>query len=240
MQAKQFEHEKMGVPITEEMLQCIQKRNSTESYPFLYPGTTDLDYGEAKFVLSRKRTIGVTLDDLDAFRENRDAQSSDESRFSAGFEDDHDVDFNTDGYVPPASEVTVAVSDATRQLQDTIANSVCRYKITSTQRTDYRKSMMNVIDGVLDDPDNSKNDIDFFKSGLLELKNQLREKKERENAKRKGDIETEDEQSSKRARLTDEKNGSEEVPGEEEPTIVWSAKTSRRGPKDVRHRNSLG
>ena len=87
---------------------------------------------------------------------------------------------------------------------------------------------MNIVDGVLNDPDNSKDDIEFFRSGLFELKNRLRQQKE----VGKG---TEEMQQSKRPKRNIQDSQSKDA-----PKIVWGAKTSCRGPKQARMRNSLG
>lgn len=86
MQAKQFAYERLGVPIRSDLLADIKRQNSSHTYPFLYSGTSQVDYAEAKFVLSREATSATTYGDLDTYRfkqhNKQDNDSDDQSRFS--------------------------------------------------------------------------------------------------------------------------------------------------------------
>ena len=70
-QAKQEEGEGLGVPISKDILQNAQKRNTNRSYPFLFDGTDAKDFKKAQFVMSRAKTSGTTSMDLKKFSRNK-------------------------------------------------------------------------------------------------------------------------------------------------------------------------
>ena len=141
----------------------------------------------------------------------------------------------TDGYVPTASQVTVSVSEKSRKLQDTInmVSNPERFRISSLEKSDSRKQMMNVVDGVLDDPDNTKDDIEYFQKEMLELKRKLRLRRE---LFCEDSICGADDKEVTTKMVTENRHVDSKIT----PTIVWSAKTSAKGKKEKRKRNSLG
>ena len=230
LQAKQFSLEKMGVPITKEMFEQLMQRNTESAYPFFFPGTTEIDYDEAKFVHDRMASSGTTHRDLDSFRYNNTSFADD---FGSNFSSD---EYGTAGYIHANANTSTCLSDNTKRLhcqletaEGSVREDALRYALTRTQKTDKRKSMIQVVDDVLNDPNHDLSDVDFFQKGVMEVRAKLRERREARLEEVVSEIRELEEQ--------DEGGGRK---NEYVPAIEWAAKTSRKGPQEKCMRNSLG
>ena len=167
MQQAQFDHECMGVRITDQQLQQMKAKNSkndVESFPILFTGTTQEEYEEALWVQKRSSTL---YGDLDQYRE--------------GIEDSAMFDNCGSGFDETINmqDCETYISDRTSKLQEALNDSVIassNLHISKKEKADFRKEAVELVDDVLDDPDILKVEAEKFLKSLRKMKKKRKEK----------------------------------------------------------------
>lgn len=167
MQQAQFDHECLGVRITDHQLQRMKANNSNndvESFPMLFPGTTLEEYEEALWVQKRSSTL---YGDLDQYRE--------------GIEDIDMFDNCGSGFDETINmqDCETYISDRTSKLQEALNDSVIassNLHISKKEKADFRKEAVELVDDVLDDPDILKVEAEKFLKSLRKMKKRRKEK----------------------------------------------------------------
>ena len=167
MQQAQFDHECLGVHITDHQLQRMKANNSNndvESFPMLFPGTTLEEYEEALWVQKRSSTL---YGDLDQYPE--------------GIEDIDMFDNCGSGFDETINmqDCETYISDRTSKLQEALNDSVIassNMHISKKEKADFRKEAVELVDDVLNDPDILKTDAEKFLKSLRKPKKRRNEK----------------------------------------------------------------
>ena len=136
MQQAQFDHECLGVRITDHQLQRMKASNSNndvESFPMLFPGTTVEEYEEALWVQKRSSTL---YGDLDQYRE--------------GIEDIDMFDNCGSGFDETINmqDCETYISDRTSKLQEALNDSVIassNMHISKRRRLIFERKLLNLL-----------------------------------------------------------------------------------------------
>lgn len=144
-QADQFSVEGLGVPITPEMLQAAQQKNTQNVFPFLLANTTMQMYEEARFVQS---LLSCTYGDLDR-RNAGDVTPS--NLFGSGYPSIASLRGNINSFT----------SDATKRLHAKVSESVASINSRPTRDDvqDARKNIISDVDNILKNPNITKKHI---------------------------------------------------------------------------------
>jgi len=188
-QHEQFLFEGRGIPIDETILNSahISAGNTEQQFPYLYMGTTERDYEEAKFVLM---TGAVTLQDIQnhfTTTLNNDNETCDyfDADYSSGYDQEEDNCELTSSSGLIHNSHTLQLSQDTTRLHCSLDETVLdnSLPITDEDRINAFKSVKECLDYVTNDRHCRKGDLRKFVSSVQNtLKEYIDERKNRRDA----------------------------------------------------------